>query len=202
METFAMRKTILLILFLLTACAGESQAEKLSLKGFNDLSLQKKSEYFNSLKQSDRMNLLKIFLPGNCFQSPPNTDLRFFSDGTVIFDWLVDDSSRQNNAGGGLGGPYFFRTAFWHIENNRLIFKKDSGNTNSKEIFDIADEDSWWEVKTMYTDTSSPKILSFEFDGRAFSEAPQGGGTLNYSGFGCNSPAIREYTRLKGEGKK
>lgn len=204
-----MKKLVLVVVFFIFACSGESRGENITMDEFKELSLQKKSEYINNLKPHKRMELLEKFLPGNCFNIPPNTSLKFFSDGTVVFEWLIDDPSLQNMAGGKQGGPYTFHTAFWKIENDRLIFKKDLTNPDSKDISEIADRESWWDFITEYKVLDNGRISLIDFNFQKSEPVKPGyseGGGFEYvgpgSGFLCDSPSIQEYSRLKAEGKK
>jgi len=96
------------------------------LTTFNNLSINARIEYFNSLNYKDRFLILENYITEKCFELPISDVLKFQSDGRIRVDWMKD-----NPKGNGLiyasgdSDPFIEYLPFsWEVKDKSLMIMK------------------------------------------------------------------------------
>jgi hypothetical protein len=109
---------------------------------FKNIHPQEQAKFINRLSINEKINFLAKYLPDSTFDIPVDCEIKFFTNGEVIFDWPI-------KGGGYAGGSKFqklnYYKGIWKIKGNKIIIEKKDNKIpifKKKEVWSnvIADQ--------------------------------------------------------------
>ncbi|MFH1283753.1 MAG: hypothetical protein ABII27_08830 [bacterium] len=174
------------LVLLVAACSignNENLKTRITIEEFKMLDAPAQVNYMLNLREEERMEFLAKYLPGSAFSNPPSADVKFFSDGKIIFDWLSDK-------GGYAGGNYSNNEFNYYLGDWKYDGKKIIVNDTHEYLFDKHEE--WIGYDVSMANNSSDRPLAF-----SIIKSDKNGHTLIYIPYEEVTPAIDAYSRLK-----